>query len=61
LHHHPDDLNQAFEQYERDQRPHVTRSQATAAPGGDLLIPATQEDIDARNRRLNAKKSGIVG
>jgi 2-polyprenyl-6-methoxyphenol hydroxylase-like FAD-dependent oxidoreductase len=52
---HPDNLDQAFEQYERDQRPHVTRSQATAAPGGDRLIPATQEEIDARNRRLNAQ------
>jgi 2-polyprenyl-6-methoxyphenol hydroxylase-like FAD-dependent oxidoreductase len=61
LHDHPDDLFQAFEQYDRDQRPHVARSQATAAPGGDLLIPATQEEIDARNRRLNAKPSGIVG
>ncbi len=57
----PDNLEQAFEQYERDQRPHVTRSQATAAPGGDRLIPATQEEIDARNRALSASPSGVAG
>jgi 2-polyprenyl-6-methoxyphenol hydroxylase-like FAD-dependent oxidoreductase len=47
---HPGDLTAAFAQYERDQRPHATRCQATAAPGGDRLVPATQEQIDARNR-----------
>jgi 2-polyprenyl-6-methoxyphenol hydroxylase-like FAD-dependent oxidoreductase len=47
---HPGDIAQAWEQYERDQRPHATRSQATAAPGGERLVPATQEEIDARNR-----------
>lgn len=57
---HPDNLEQAFEQYERDQRPHAVRSQATAAPGGERLIPATQDEIDARNRRLNAP-SGVAG
>jgi 2-polyprenyl-6-methoxyphenol hydroxylase-like FAD-dependent oxidoreductase len=51
---HPGDLPRAFEQYERDQRPHVVRCQATAAPGGDRLIPATQDEIDARNQNLNA-------
>ena len=49
---HPDDVERAFEQYERLQRPHVLRAQATAAPGGDLLAPATLESIDARNERL---------
>ncbi|GFG95557.1 oxidoreductase [Mycobacterium timonense] len=49
---HPGDLRQAWEQYERDQRPHATRCQATAEPGGELLIPATQDQIDARNRDL---------
>jgi 2-polyprenyl-6-methoxyphenol hydroxylase-like FAD-dependent oxidoreductase len=34
-------IDQALERYEHDQRPHATRSQATAAPGGELLIPAT--------------------
>jgi 2-polyprenyl-6-methoxyphenol hydroxylase-like FAD-dependent oxidoreductase len=47
---HAGDIPAAFAQYERDQRPHATRCQATAAPGGDRLIPATQEQIDARNR-----------
>lgn len=47
---HPGDLGHAWEQYERDQRPHAIRCQATAAPGGDYLIPATQGQIDARNR-----------
>jgi 2-polyprenyl-6-methoxyphenol hydroxylase-like FAD-dependent oxidoreductase len=51
---HPGDLARAWEQYERDQRPHAARSQATAAPGGDRLVPATQEEIDARNRGFNA-------
>ncbi|WP_118915350.1 FAD-dependent monooxygenase [Mycobacterium shigaense] len=48
----PGGPRRAFEQYEHDQRPHVLRSQATAAPGGDRLVPATQEQIDARNRGL---------
>ena len=48
-----DDLEAAFVQYERDQRPHVTYAQATAAPGGDQLVPATQDDIDARNQALS--------
>jgi 2-polyprenyl-6-methoxyphenol hydroxylase-like FAD-dependent oxidoreductase len=50
----PDDLKAAFTQYERDQRPHVTYAQGTAAPGGDRLVPATQDAIDARNRLLTA-------
>lgn len=47
-----DDLDAAFAQYERDQRPHVTYAQGTAGAGGDLLVPATQEAIDARNHAL---------
>lgn len=47
-----DDLDAAFAQYERDQRPHVRYAQGTAGPGGELLVPATQEAIDARNRAL---------
>ncbi|MEE3066647.1 MAG: FAD-dependent monooxygenase [Actinomycetota bacterium] len=50
----PTDLPHAFAQYEHDQRPHAARSQATAAPGGDRLVPATQEQIDARNREFSA-------
>lgn len=52
LREHPTELPQAFQQYERDQRPHAARSKATALPGGDHLVPATQEQIDARNRAL---------
>ncbi|BDB44650.1 MULTISPECIES: FAD-dependent monooxygenase [Mycobacterium] len=52
LREHPGDLSRAWEQYERDQRPRAVRGQATAAPGGELLAPATQEAIDARNRAL---------
>jgi 2-polyprenyl-6-methoxyphenol hydroxylase-like FAD-dependent oxidoreductase len=49
---HPDDVAAAFEQYEREQRPYVTYAQGTAAPGGEVLVPATQQEIDARNQRL---------
>ncbi|MEZ0353235.1 FAD-dependent monooxygenase [Mycobacterium sp. pR1184] len=52
---HPRDLVRAWQQYERDQRPHVIRCQATAAPGGDLLAPATADEIDARNRALSGE------
>jgi 2-polyprenyl-6-methoxyphenol hydroxylase-like FAD-dependent oxidoreductase len=51
---HPDDVAAAFDQYQREQLPHVTYAQGTAAPGGDVLVPATQQDIDARNHRLRA-------
>lgn len=47
---HPDDIAQACRQYDRDQRPDATRIQAMAAPGGDSLVPATKDQIDARNR-----------
>ncbi|CAM3384370.1 monooxygenase [Mycobacterium intermedium] len=52
LNEHADDLDAAFAEYERDQRPHVTYAQGTARAGGDWMIPATQEAIDARNREL---------
>jgi 2-polyprenyl-6-methoxyphenol hydroxylase-like FAD-dependent oxidoreductase len=52
LHEHPDDVEAAFNRYEREQLPHVTYAQGTAGPGGDVLVPATQPDIDARNQRL---------
>lgn len=51
---HPDDIAAAFQQYETEQLPHVTYAQGTAGPGGDVLVPATQQDIDARNQRLGA-------
>ncbi|CPR03951.1 monooxygenase FAD-binding protein [Mycobacterium bohemicum DSM 44277] len=56
LREHPGDLARAWEQYERDQRPHAIRSQATAAPGGDRLVPATQDEIDTRNRSFAAAR-----
>ncbi len=51
---HPDDVAAAFEQYEREQLPHVTYAQGTAGPGGDVLVPATQQEIDTRNSWLSA-------
>jgi len=51
---HPDNVAAAFDQYEREQRPHVSYAQGTAGPGGDLLVPATQQEIEARNQRLGA-------
>ncbi|WP_445169940.1 FAD-dependent monooxygenase [Mycolicibacterium sp. Dal123E01] len=51
---HTDDIAAAFDQYQHEQLPHVTYAQGTAAPGGDLLIPATEQEIDARNSRLSA-------
>jgi 2-polyprenyl-6-methoxyphenol hydroxylase-like FAD-dependent oxidoreductase len=47
---HPGDIAHACKQYDRDQRPGATKVQAMAAPGGDRLVPATQDQIDARNR-----------
>jgi 2-polyprenyl-6-methoxyphenol hydroxylase-like FAD-dependent oxidoreductase len=49
---HPD-ITQAWEQYDRNQRPQATRIQAMAGPGGDRLVPATQDEIDARNQTFN--------
>jgi 2-polyprenyl-6-methoxyphenol hydroxylase-like FAD-dependent oxidoreductase len=54
---HPDDLERAFEEYHRVQGEHAARAQATAGPGGDRLVPATQDAIDARNRGLRPDTS----
>ena len=51
---HPHDVAAAFDQYEGEQLPHVTYAQGTAGPGGDGLVPATRQEIDARNSRLSA-------
>lgn len=51
---HPDDLDAAFAEHEERQRPYVTHAQATAAPGGELIVPPTAEAIQERNQRLNA-------
>ncbi|MFG1924655.1 FAD-dependent monooxygenase [Cryptosporangium sp. NPDC048952] len=53
----PHDLDAAFRDYEANQRPYVTHAQASAGPGGDLVVPATQEALDARNERLRAAAS----
>ncbi len=54
LNDHPNDIGEAFNQYEREQLPQVAYAQGTAGPGGDVLVPATQGEIDARNQRLGA-------
>jgi 2-polyprenyl-6-methoxyphenol hydroxylase-like FAD-dependent oxidoreductase len=54
---HRDDLAAAFEQYQREQLPHVTYAQGTAGPGGDVLVPGTQQEIDDRNQRLGTLAS----
>ncbi|MGP5080070.1 FAD-dependent oxidoreductase [Brachybacterium alimentarium] len=50
----PGELERALDAYETAQRPHVEYAQGTAAEGGDLLVPTTQEAIDKRNARLRA-------
>jgi 2-polyprenyl-6-methoxyphenol hydroxylase-like FAD-dependent oxidoreductase len=52
LREHPDDLGAALHDYETRQRPYATRAQDSAGPGGDLVVPATREALDARNERL---------
>ncbi|SDS94713.1 FAD-dependent monooxygenase [Actinoplanes derwentensis] len=52
--HHPHDLEAAFGEYEDKQRPYVTHAQDSAGPGGELLMPATQQALDERNDRLRA-------
>ncbi|MEU0794147.1 FAD-dependent monooxygenase [Amycolatopsis sp. NPDC005961] len=47
-----DDLEAGFERYEARQRPYVRAAQAGVADGADLVVPATREDIAARNARL---------
>ncbi|WP_053662163.1 FAD-dependent monooxygenase [Streptomyces sp. MMG1121] len=42
----------AFAAYERQARPFAERNQALAAPGGTVLVPGTQELLDARNEAL---------
>ncbi|MCV7228803.1 FAD-dependent monooxygenase [Mycolicibacterium komossense] len=49
---HPDDIAAAFQDYEADHRPYVSHAQTSATPGGDLLVPLTQADLDARNTQL---------
>ncbi|GAA3547519.1 FAD-dependent monooxygenase [Amycolatopsis ultiminotia] len=42
----------AFDHYEKRQRPYVEFAQSTVDDGGNLLVPATEEEITARNTRL---------
>ncbi|GHJ25842.1 oxidoreductase [Streptomyces hygroscopicus subsp. sporocinereus] len=58
LHKHQGDLETAFGEYETNQRPYATRAQDSAGPGGDLIMPATQQALDARNERLRALPRG---
>ncbi|MCS7480437.1 FAD-dependent monooxygenase [Umezawaea endophytica] len=51
---HSDDVEAAFNAYERRQRPHAAAAQEFARGGADLVVPATWEDIEARNARLSA-------
>ncbi|WP_369191889.1 FAD-dependent monooxygenase [Streptomyces sp. R08] len=44
----------AFARYEQRQRPYVEFAQASVTDGGELIVPSTQEAIDARNARLQA-------
>lgn len=55
---HPDDLGAALAELEERQRPYVTHAQATAAPGGQLIVPPTAEAIRERNEQLNAHAAG---
>jgi 2-polyprenyl-6-methoxyphenol hydroxylase-like FAD-dependent oxidoreductase len=54
----PGDIAQAWEQYDRNQRPLATKIQAIAAPGGDRLVPATQYQIDARCAHAEVRQRG---
>lgn len=51
---HGEDLEAAFGAYEQRQRPHATAAQEFGRGGADLIVPATWEDIEARNTRLRA-------
>jgi len=43
------DLEQALERYEERQRPYATTAQQGVGPASDMVLPATQEAIEARN------------
>jgi 2-polyprenyl-6-methoxyphenol hydroxylase-like FAD-dependent oxidoreductase len=45
---------EAFASYERIVRPFVEANQALASPGGSILLPRSQEELDRRNRALAA-------
>ena len=47
----------AFASYERITRPFMEANQALAKKGGSLLMPRTQEELDARNATLAAMQT----
>jgi len=51
---HRGDVEGALAHYDRAQRPRAISTQEMAAPGGELLAPATQEEIERRNDALVA-------
>lgn len=53
-----DDLGVALAGYDRRMREHVDSAQAMALDGMDVLFPATQDAIEARNAEL---RSGVDG
>jgi len=53
---HPDHAD-AFASYERITRPFMEANQALAKPGGSLLMPRTQAELDARNAALAAMQA----
>lgn len=48
----------AFERYEARQRPYVEFAQHSIHSGGELIVPATREAIEARNERIAAAAQG---
>lgn len=49
---HAQGIHAALRQYEEDLRPYVAHAQDSAGHGGDLVVPDTQDAINARNKRL---------
>src|SRR3569833_1940705 len=58
---HPGDLDGVYEQYKTLHRPSVDKAQAFTRPGGDLVMPATQEALELRNARLRGMVTDIKG
>lgn len=54
-----EDLEAAFCAYEKRQRPYVDSAQEFARGGADMVVPATWEDIEARNEQLQQMGSQL--
>jgi 2-polyprenyl-6-methoxyphenol hydroxylase-like FAD-dependent oxidoreductase len=52
---------EAFAAYERNCRPFVEANQALATRGGSLLLPASAEELDTRNRWLTEANGSAAG